>query len=77
MLACMNRPHKVDGTSFDAWVRIVKELAHGAPAVDAQLWLYAPGDEAGASLRTRALAAGSPRNQSGGRRLRPPYLANR
>jgi predicted O-linked N-acetylglucosamine transferase (SPINDLY family) len=52
----MNRPHKVDCTSFDAWVHIVKELAHGAPAVDAQLWLYAPGDEAGASLRTRALA---------------------
>ena len=25
-------------------------------AVDAQLWLYAPGSEAGASLRTRALA---------------------
>ena len=56
VLACMNRPHKVDCTSFDAWVRIVKELAHGAPAVDAQLWLYAPGSDSGNSLRTRALA---------------------
>ena len=56
VLACMNRPHKVDCTSFDAWVRIVKELAHGDPSIDAQLWLYAPGSDSGNSLRTRALA---------------------
>lgn len=55
VLACMNRPHKVDGRSFEAWVGIVKELAHGSLAVNAQLWLYAPGQDEGASLRTRAL----------------------
>ena len=59
VLACMNRPHKVDRDGFDGWVRVVRDLAHpadGAEPVDAVLWLYAPvtGDDV-ESLRDRAL----------------------
>ena len=58
VLACMNRPHKVDRDGFDGWVRVVRDLAHpadGAEPVDAVLWLYAPVTGDGESLRDRAL----------------------